>query len=454
MKVLQENLSDERSLQFLATLVCMTIAERIYMLINSYGTEGWYGTNFRWGSEYVYIHLGKVFRSEHYEKAKSGIEYFNDSVYEFTVYNDMVISLNPGSSNKTGFYSGSRIVIYIHPETFAEKVLKPFEKGEIKNYKDIYFGLFYFIYSTVLHELRHAYDDYRTDGMVFKDKQSQAFYSDQQSGKHEILKQAEYLADEKLKQEVQKIQLQYLNLDHEVWARYSQALANISFVNMEFDEDFKLPESMKPLGEVINNFRLEMKHFHVLSDKMKKRLYRAISNAWHDAKDYLEKHGTYLNPHNKQLHEMNTTLDSAELRAEIEIRMRPDEDFLSYRDILEISQMFDMDEEDVAQAVSDYATERRQENIEDTRRDLKEYIEELVEEGVRIDLESDDKIAKMFINHWDSYHIDDLGVDYETIKKMVHELTKDPNQLALFERVSSIIRKVLSEIMLKPGLNS
>ena len=451
MEIIKEELLDERSLQTLTSAAVLKLGDIIYKDLVEREGDMDLGT-------YAILPLKDLHNSKYMDKVNSGRSPFNDSVSQFLVYTNIKIFLIRGKANHGTYktFAGDKysvsdrkeIDIEVNPEEFQERIGNSYKSGYIKNGRDVYVKLYFLIYSTLLHELRHAYDDFRTRGKVFQSKESNKFFHDQISGKHKawreyLGKKAEEIADETLKKELNDISLQYIRLPHEVWARYTQALEHVSFVSMEFDDDFKLPETMNPIHDVMRDFKRHMVNFNVLPEKVKRRLFKAVSNAWHDAKDYLDKYGTYSNPHNKKLHEMNSKIDAQELEDEIEMRLLPRENFLSYNDIIQISDIFGLDEEEVAQAVSMFVMKREEEKYRETKEDVQAYVKELQDNGVRTDIESVGNMTQAFIDAHGNYHIEELGIELDVLKGIVGLATKDPEQLKLFESVRRQIQKTI-----------
>lgn len=105
--------------------------------------------------------------------------------------------------------------------------------------------------STLIHELQHAYDAYRSGGKYSSDKRSVGYYR----GKVE-----DQMSDDEY--------AVYLSLPHEYWARFSQTMAEIFKEGMGFDElvdKFKSSSIMK---------------FGSLRDGDKRRILKALYAYW------------------------------------------------------------------------------------------------------------------------------------------------------------------------------
>lgn len=117
--------------------------------------------------------------------------------------------------------------------------------------------------STLLHELQHAYDHYRSEGKFNKvdpeksEKLDQAFKTDQKLGQERL----------------NQLYKDYMNLPHEVWARFSQAIDALESKNMIQGQDF---------NKVKEEFEKVMDGYKDLKDKMKKRILKTLYKYWDD----------------------------------------------------------------------------------------------------------------------------------------------------------------------------
>ena len=145
--------------------------------------------------------------------------------------------------------------------------------------RDLYFHLFSAIsgkhqgsdqkaYSTLIHELQHAYDDYRSKSKALNTKQYR---------KHadKYFKNIEQQADMR----VEKF-ISYVNLPHEIWARFSQAMNDVTFSRHRFEKG-KYIHEMMPIRAVLKDFQLSFNYYGNLSDKMKRKLINKVVQFWH-----------------------------------------------------------------------------------------------------------------------------------------------------------------------------
>ncbi|MFW6243425.1 MAG: hypothetical protein ACOC2W_04630, partial [bacterium] len=177
-------------------------------------------------------------------------------------------------SNSLGSYTSNDIIsIYLDYEKLSElmvlirkslKKVERYNKNE-ENYlkkqiKD-FFKQQDDIILTLQHELQHAFDDYRSNGKYIKNKQ----YNNYRKHKDEL----DY--DTRLKQ--------YLNLSHEIWARFTEAISKI----------YEHPHlaSNKKFNEIWEEFKRVFKIKNITDENTIKRLQKALYK-------YHEKYGKTL----------------------------------------------------------------------------------------------------------------------------------------------------------------
>jgi hypothetical protein len=105
--------------------------------------------------------------------------------------------------------------------------------------------------STLIHELQHAYDAYRSGGKYRSDRRSVAYYN--KRGEKDM-------SDEEYQV--------YLKLPHEYWARFSQTMADIFRDGMSFEE-------------LLDKFKSSViMRFDSLRDGDKRRILKALYGYW------------------------------------------------------------------------------------------------------------------------------------------------------------------------------
>ena len=151
---------------------------------------------------------------------------------------------------------------------------------------DIYFKLFYMFYSTLLHELQHAYDAWRSGGKAFGGQLKKSYTSAQE--KADMLRQTKSGYDEMTPEEIEAINkssIDYLNLVHEINARYAQAMHKIVLTGMDYETFDDVKEDW---NKVYRSFKANFDGWRHLSDKMKKKLTRRLAKAYQEAIENLK----------------------------------------------------------------------------------------------------------------------------------------------------------------------
>lgn len=173
--------------------------------------------------------------------------------------------------NKGGYDETDKtIILHLLSTEIMDKV-KPFNK---KDESGIYFSI---KNDTMIHELQHAYDDYLSDGkFIGKSHQKDI----------EMRKSIKYLSDEYLKT--------HLNLTHEINARITVAIYNISFYHEDYRE---IPDSedsayivykIKPFEYVKKKFMEKYDGWHHLSDKNKQKILNKLGKYYIELKSYIK----------------------------------------------------------------------------------------------------------------------------------------------------------------------
>jgi len=159
---------------------------------------------------------------------------------------------------------------------YTKSYNKPFSAREL------YLAFHFPFNSPLLHELQHNYDDFRSDSKMYSTKQFRSFI--ELSQRKKAASKHEFLNSHGAK---------YLNLPHEIWARFSQTIDKIMFASSDFVQDERgrdyLKSEMKPLQKIVREFKWKFVGFHILPDDMKKRLIRKISQFWHIEQDKINK---------------------------------------------------------------------------------------------------------------------------------------------------------------------
>jgi hypothetical protein len=438
MEFLQEDLEDEKGLNSLTTGILSALGTQMAKEINDRGGHFDLGT-------YGFVHTGGI--SDRYQKE------LTPKVYDFWSKLDLLVSAV--RSKKTGgaqyihgdprdgynYGQTKRIELFVAPEDMQEMATDLLKYKDEVTGQDVYFKLYYLFHSSLLHELRHAYDDMRTDSKIFQDPKGIRF-------REKYGNMGKVASDDQNNSDYYHKRFKaYVQQPHEIWARASQALHKTRLtkgLGILGDE-----ETMIPLRDVLKDFRVNynmlvqrVNVWQMMSEKSRKRLYKMVANAWHKKQEELKSKKSQAKAGAIQ-EKMNMTVDEQELEDEIEMRLRPDEHMLPYNDLMYISDVFGLPEEDAAMAVSNFVIKREKEKYSEAKQDIEEYVQHLHQHGVRTDVESDESLTKSFLEAHGGYHTSELGLNFDALKNIMHMATKDPDQLKLFEAIRKQIQKTI-----------
>lgn len=170
------------------------------------------------------------------------------------------------------------INVYVDLEKISNRIDEEFkEKDELRT-QDLYMILFYEMYSTLIHELQHAYDDYRSKGKAFKTKEFDKYRKKYMQDK----------IDDVVEYDIERF-TKYVNLPHEIWARFSQAMRETYFADLDDDETGSYYFVMIPLKDVVKSFKYKFDYYERLPEKMKKKLINKVVQFWHYEKEKINK---------------------------------------------------------------------------------------------------------------------------------------------------------------------
>lgn len=156
-------------------------------------------------------------------------------------------------------YSERELDVNVDFNKLKEDINREMEKkGELDS-QDLFLILFNPLYKTLLHELQHAYDDYRSKGKSYQTKEFDKY--------RKKYLQSDVVGDI-TKNGLKRFE-KYVNLPHEIWARFTQAMYDTHFIIIS-RENNEVDFIMKPIKEVVKDFKTEYDYFDKLSDKMKK----------------------------------------------------------------------------------------------------------------------------------------------------------------------------------------
>lgn len=173
--------------------------------------------------------------------------------------------------------TGLRTIRCFYKQELVDDIKRKAQNGELDN-SDIYFSLWYKFHSTLEHELQHAYDDYRSNTKAFINKAANSYRQKYSLPSGEEISLEDPIAQNNKNKE-------YLNLPHEIWARFTQTANELKFSDLDFKKTKSGKEyvhyEMIPIEQVLKEFVREFKGWNILSSDMKRRLLRKVAQFWH-----------------------------------------------------------------------------------------------------------------------------------------------------------------------------
>lgn len=188
-----------------------------------------------------------------------------------------------------------RTVTVFYGTDFLERLQDHIFESKSYNVHDLRHDFFYQFLSPLMHELQHTYDDFRSDTKAYKTKEFKDYIKRwENSEKH----QAAASESEDKEEFMERIKA-YLNLPHEIWARFTQIMMNdmeFTTADLEIENEGTPKErgyfkyEMIPLRRVMMRFAAIFPGYHILNDDMKKRMQKRVAQFWHIEQDKVKEH--------------------------------------------------------------------------------------------------------------------------------------------------------------------
>jgi hypothetical protein len=175
---------------------------------------------------------------------------------------------------------------YTLKEKIDEKIKDRIERNSKLEAYDVYNSIYYMFISTLAHELQHAYDDYRSGGMLYNTKEFEKY----KEKYYQPSSDSNSMSDDSVLSDLNKAK-RYLNLPHEIWARFTLAMQNIKFYSSDFDDEnwVSYDYKMRPLNRTIYGFMNSFSGFNILSPTLKRKLVNKVSQFWHMEQEKVNK---------------------------------------------------------------------------------------------------------------------------------------------------------------------
>lgn len=182
--------------------------------------------------------------------------------------------------SKFKLFDARELNVYYDYDEVKHDVDEKINKNGQITVDELYMTLFFKMFSTLIHELQHAYDEYRSRGMAFNTKQFDKYLD-----KYAINGRQDNV---QLKKDIDQAKA-YLKLPHEIWARFTQAIYELSFYDIDIDKDKtgkdRVIYIMYPINDVVKKFTRTYKNFNILNEKDKRKLINKVVQFWHMEKE-------------------------------------------------------------------------------------------------------------------------------------------------------------------------
>jgi hypothetical protein len=170
------------------------------------------------------------------------------------------------------------LVKYVKP-SLGEDLTQEMVNEMVSN---VYFNLFdNQILSTLLHELQHAYDSWRSNTKFTNSRRSNDFYS--KYGNDNTFNKNKY--DE------------YIKMQHEINARFSQAISDIKFFKLNFSDDETKPLRYRvlfPIDTVIADFKSTFMGYQAMAPSVQERLLNRLIKIYSQAEEKVKEYNDKL----------------------------------------------------------------------------------------------------------------------------------------------------------------
>lgn len=266
-----ESYQSQKDLENLTRAICYKIGEDTY--------DNFIDMNFDKIDFFVYVELNEFNPNDY------GI--LNEFIKE---YGDMIIGMvsKEDVENRNGIYlsdngEGKRYIYLLEKKDVLKMfntILKVDKDDETirKKFKNLIYANYK---NDLIHELQHAYDDFRSNGK----------YHDTPEDYYERRNKAISLSKKKkLKKEeldfIEKQNIEYLNLRYEIDARFTSAINDINFYEITDSSELKI----YPFTKILKDFKYAMgSSIFYLNDDEKKRIFKKLGQFYEIEKEFVKK---------------------------------------------------------------------------------------------------------------------------------------------------------------------
>lgn len=233
------------------------------------GTTNWYFPDIFQDLSANYNKLNEFLRDYHL-----GLEWTEKGRQGSSGYFSAINKTNGTIVISHSHYEFSNEIISMGLKMVRDKDVSDITQDEMKEgFREVYYSVYSDrIISTFIHELQHCYDHWRSKGKYTSDTKSKEFYKNT----NKITNDTDSYT-------------KYLRLHHEINARFSQAMANVRMVEINYNKKF--PDQpmryqyMVPPHEFISSFKINFLGYNSMTPKQQKYLLRRATQYYHAAKE-------------------------------------------------------------------------------------------------------------------------------------------------------------------------
>ncbi len=282
-----ESFTSQREIEKLATIIIDKVSEKT--LIDANKDKEFYSKNGDQGIKRTHInslasvYLQYDFTSEDIEK----FTYLNRFISEYKLRVNLKFAKedddmysDKGSFGSDTYYQSDNVLVYV-PYENKVSLNNDFDNGKIDESDDIKYSIWsQDMFSTLIHELKHAYDTWASDGKIRK--KSNKYLDD--SRKSKDIKRGTNISsdDENFLDNQHK---KYMNLPIEIYARFVQTAREVLAYKMNMDTRKR---EMLTFDEYFNKFTNSFEGWNGLTINFKKRLTKKIRRFYSEQKTEMD----------------------------------------------------------------------------------------------------------------------------------------------------------------------
>lgn len=241
-----ESIESNRDLFFLMNIISKKFSEKFLEKLPRMKD------NFDFQGNMVLLYINPIFL--YYDDIKSSNDFSQNLKNAMKRTNPLKIYLQPqtdGTKDKGGYDRPTK-TINVNLSLTSPEMETYLERTDRYAFED----LFRNAKSTLIHELKHWYDDITTNGRVFDDLKSKRYYDEKVENRN------------RNEEEKKKFYERYLKLNHEISARFAQIMQDLYFTRID------------SLQDMVNYFEDNFVGWKILNNKQQRGLIRKASQLY------------------------------------------------------------------------------------------------------------------------------------------------------------------------------